>query len=175
MAIYHFGLFLLRREAKSPLFFCFFCLLVALRLLTTGERYIMELLPAMNWQLQVKLEYLSYYLSVPAFTQFNYHLFPDRFSKRVCDFISAVGLFFSAVVIFLPVRLFSHTLPAYQLFTLAIFVYALYVLIAASLNKETEAMVFLAGFLLIFLSASRLADNRRVEIQSTRLFFFGVA
>ena len=153
MAIYHFGLFLLRREAKSPLFFCFFCLLVALRLLTTGERYIMELLPAITWQMQVKLEYLSFYLSVPAFTQFNYHLFPNRFSKHICSFISIAGLVFSAAVILFPVRIFSHSLPAYQLFTLAIFIYALYVLIAASLNRETEAVIFLSGFLLIFLTA----------------------
>ena len=153
MAIYHFGLFLLRREAKSPLFFCFFCLLVALRLLTTGERYIMELFPAMSWQLQVKLEYLSFYLSVPAFTQFIFHLFPGRFSKRFCAFISIIGLLFSSVVICFPVKLFSLTLPAYQLFTLAIFIYALYVLIAASINREFEAIIFLAGFLLIFFAA----------------------
>ena len=153
MAIYHFGLFLLRREAKSPLYFCFFCLLVALRLLTTGERYIMELFPAMNWELQVKLEYLSFYLSVPAFIRFNYHLFPNRFSKRICTWISIAGLLFSALVIVFPVSLFSHTLPAYQLFTLAAFTYALYILIAGSLNRETEAVVFLSGFLLIFLAA----------------------
>ena len=107
----------------------------------------------MNWELQVKLEYLSFYLSVPAFIRFNYHLFPNRFSKRICTWISIAGLLFSALVIVFPVSLFSHTLPAYQLFTLAAFTYALYILIAGSLNRETEAVVFLSGFLLIFLAA----------------------
>ena len=153
MAIYHLGLFFLRRKIISPLFFSAFCFLVALRILNTGERYIMELFPAISWQLQVKLEYLSFYLAVPMFTQFVYHLFSDRFSKKICIFITIIGLVFSAIVIFLPVRLFSQSLPAYQLFTLATFIYALYVLIVISFKKELEAIIFLAGFFVIFLTA----------------------
>ncbi len=153
MAIYHLGLFFLRRKEIAPLFFSAFCMLVALRILTTGEKYILELFPAIGWQWQVKLEYLSFYLAVPSFTQFVYHLFSDRFSKKICMFVGLVGLAFAAAVIWLPVRQFSHTLPVYQIFTLMVFFYALYVLIVASLDKELASIIFLAGFFVIFLSA----------------------
>ncbi len=87
MAFYHLGLFFLRRKEKAPLFFSVFCFLISLRLLTTGERYLMELFPAINWQLLVKLEYLSYYLSVPIFTQFVSQLFSERFSKKFLNIV----------------------------------------------------------------------------------------
>ena len=149
-------------------------MLVAIRILTTGERYLIELFPAINWQLLVKLEYLSFYLAVPAFTQFNYHLFPNRFSKKICTLVSITGLVFSAAVILLPVRLFSHTLPAYQLVTMAIFFYALYVLIVASLNKELEPIIFLAGFFVIFLTAVNDILNNENIIQSANLIPLGL-
>ena len=84
MAIYHFGLFVLRRADRSTLYFGVFCLLIALRILTTGERYFLQLFPNFSWEIFVKLEYLSYYLSVLAFVHFFYSLFHHRFFKIVC-------------------------------------------------------------------------------------------
>jgi len=142
MAFYHLGLFFLRRKEKAPLFFSTFCFLISVRILTTGERYLMELFPAINWQLLVKLEYLAFYLAVPVFTQFVYQLFSDRFSKKFLNIVSITSTVFSAIVILLPVHLFSHTLPAYQLFTLGILFYALYVLIIESLNRKWSQSYF---------------------------------
>jgi len=49
MAIYHLGLFFLRKVDRSPLYFSLFCFVVAVRLLTTGERYLTHILPALSW------------------------------------------------------------------------------------------------------------------------------
>ena len=174
MAFYHLGLFFLRRKEKSPIFFSAFCFLISIRILTTGERYLMELFPAINWQLLVKLEYLSFYLSVPVFTQFVYQLFPDRFSKKFCNIVNITSMVFSAIVILLPVHLFSHTLPAYQLFTLGILFYALYVLIIESLNKEMESIIFLAGFIIIFLAVINDILNNENIIQTANLLPLGL-
>ncbi len=75
MALYHLGLFTLRKKDRSPLYFSIFCFLVALRLITTGERYFIHLFPNTAWELMIKLEYLSYYLAVPAFILFMQSLF----------------------------------------------------------------------------------------------------
>jgi 7TM diverse intracellular signalling len=47
MGCYHIGLFLLRRKDRSPALFAAFCFLIALRIMTTGERYLAHLFPAM--------------------------------------------------------------------------------------------------------------------------------
>jgi signal transduction histidine kinase len=174
MAFYHLGLFFLRRKEKAPLFFSVFCFLICMRILTTGERYLMEIYPAINWQLFAKLEYLSYYLGVPAFTQFVHQLFSHRLSKKFCNIVNATALFFSAAVIFLPVNLFSHTLPAYHFFTLLILFYALYVFISESMKKEVESIIFLAGFIIIFLAVINDMLNNEAIIQTGDLIPLGL-
>jgi len=174
MAFYHLGLFFLRRKEKAPLFFSLFCFLICIRIFTTGERYLMEIFPAINWQLLAKLEYLSYYLSVPVFTQFVHQLFSNRISKKFCNIISITSTVFSTIVILLPVSLFSHTLPAYHVFTLGSLFYALYVLISESLKKRAESIIFLTGFIIIFLAViNDMLKNENI-IQTADLIPLGL-
>lgn len=153
MAIYHFGLFSLRRKDRSTLYFGIFCLLIALRILTTGERYFLTLFPNLNWEIFVKLEYLSYYLAVLAFVHFFYALFHHRFLKIICLSATVVSAMVSALVIVLPLKDFSQTLTPYHLFTLILFMYGIYILLINSWKREYDAIVFLAGFSILLLSA----------------------
>ena len=153
IGLYHLGIYILRRNELSPLYFGLFCLLIALRLISTGERYLLEAIGSIPWELLIKLEYLSYYLAVPVFVQFIYSLFTERFSRQLCRIFIIIGLVFTASVVLSPARLFSHTLLIYQLFTVAIFVYAIVILISASIKMDKTALVFLAGFSILFLTA----------------------
>ncbi|MGD2271637.1 MAG: PAS domain S-box protein [Desulfobacterales bacterium] len=151
IALYHFGLFVLRRKDRSNFYFGIICLLIALRLLSTGERYLISLFPAMSWELIVKLEYLSFYIAVPVFIQFMRLIF-RQFSKRFFIALLAISIGFSAVVLVTPARIFSHTLYAYEIIAVIAFLYALYIVIAAMLQKNAEAFVFLSGFLIFNLT-----------------------
>jgi hypothetical protein len=75
MALYHLCLFALRKTDRSFLYFGVFCLLIMLRLLTTGERYLVYFFPNIPWEIVIKTEYLSFYLSVPLFVLFAQSLF----------------------------------------------------------------------------------------------------
>ena len=86
MALYHLGLYSVRKKDRSSLYFSIFCFLIALRLLTTGGRYLILLFPDMSYGLMIKLEYLSFYLAVPAFGLFLESIFP-KFSKRILHLI----------------------------------------------------------------------------------------
>jgi PAS domain S-box-containing protein len=160
IALYHLGLFALRKKDRSPLYFSIFCFLIALRLLTTGERYLMHLFPNMGWELLAKFEYLSFYLSVPTFTLFIQSLF-SKFSKRFVYVIVALGLVLSCIVISTPARIFSYTVQVSEIITLIVFLYSLYVLIVCSIRKTDGAVIFLLGF--IFLSLAVINDIMHVE------------
>jgi len=144
MAIYHLGLFLARRKFRSTLYFGIFCLLISLRLFTTDERYLAQMLPDLDWGLLVKVEYLTFYLSVPIFGLFIQSLFPV-FSKRLLRLVLLIGSAFSLIVILAPVRVFSHTLPFYELTTLALIFYTFYVMLATLDRGQAETIVFLIG------------------------------
>jgi hypothetical protein len=96
MAFYHLGLYSLRRKESSALFFGLFCLLIALRIPTTGERYLLLLFPEIDYQIMIKLEYFAFYSAVPVFMQYFNSLFPDRFSKIIYRLSTGIGISFCA-------------------------------------------------------------------------------
>ena len=151
MALYHLGLFIVRKKDRSPLYFSIFCFLMAIRSLTTGGRSLVLLFPEISWELMLKFEYLSFYLAVPAFAMFMRSIF-QKFSERFLRLLEILAIAFSAVVIFTPARFFSHTLNILEIITLGTLIYGLYVIFASLSQKRIEAFVFLLGFSILFLA-----------------------
>ena len=151
MALYHLGLFAVRKKDPSPLYFGIFCFLIALRLLSTGETYLAILFPQASWELMYKFAYCSFYLAVPAFGMFMRSIF-SKFSKQLLHLIVAIAVVFSGAVIYAPARFFSHTLNIYEIITLITLIYGLYVVFVSLAQKRIEAFVFLLGFAILFLS-----------------------
>jgi PAS domain S-box-containing protein len=151
MALYHLGLFIVRKRDRSPLYFSIFCFLMALRSLTTGGRYLILAFPDLSWELTIKFEYLSFYLAVAAFVMFMQSLFP-KFSERFLRILEILALAFSVIVIFTPARFFSHTLNLYEIITLITLLYALYVIFVSLNQNRIEASVFLLGFAILCLA-----------------------
>lgn len=173
MGLYHLGLFLLRTKDRSPLFFSLICFLISMRLLTTGERYLAHFIPHIDWELMIKLEYLSFYLAIPIFAKFMQLLFSD-FSKWFLHLVAAIGIMVSATVVFTSARIYSHTLPIYEITTIVVFIYGLYVLVVSMLKANIEAYVFFFGFLV--LSFTVINDILHVEriIQTRFMAPFGL-
>jgi PAS domain S-box-containing protein len=151
MALYHLGLFIVRKKDSSPLYFSIFCFLMALRVLTTGGRYLLLAFPDLSWELMIKFEYLSWYLAVPAFAMFMRSIF-QKFSERFLRLLEMLAIAFSGIVIFTPARFFSYTLNTYEIITLITVIYGLYVIFASLNQKRIEAFVFLLGFVSLCLT-----------------------
>ena len=166
MALYHLCLFTLKKKDRTFLYFSVFCFLVTLRLLTTGERYIIHFFPNIPWELLIKIEYLSFYLAIPAFVLFIQFFYPQEIPRKVPHLISAIGLAFSCIVIFTPARIFTYTLTTYQIFTVIITIYCLYVLIIASIRKRDGAFIFLLGFIVLAFSATNDMMHAEAIIQT---------
>jgi PAS domain S-box-containing protein len=152
IGMYHLGLFILRRKDRSPLYFSIFCFLITIRILTIEERYLIHLLPKMNWEFLVKLEYMSFYLAIPVFALFMRSLFHD-FSKRFLILITLAAGALSGIVLVTPTRVFSHTLPISHALILLTAGYGFYVLILSWIHKSEGAVVFLIGFIILSLTA----------------------
>jgi PAS domain S-box-containing protein len=152
IGMYHVGLFILRRKDRSPLYFSIFCFLITLRILTIEERYLIHLFPKMNWEFLVKLEYMSFYLAIPAFALFMRSLFQD-FSKRFLILITLAASVLSGIVLVTPTRIFSHTLPVSHALILLTAGYGFCVIVRSSIQKTEGTFVFLIGFLILSLTA----------------------
>ncbi|MGL4370007.1 MAG: 7TM diverse intracellular signaling domain-containing protein, partial [Spirochaetota bacterium] len=89
MAMYHFGLFLLRREDLSPLYFSLICLALAFRNITTGEVFLTLLYPSFPWDIELKIEYISFFAVIPLFVGFYHTLFKGDSIKAVFPAVAA--------------------------------------------------------------------------------------
>lgn len=152
MGLYHISLFLLRRTYTPPAWLGIFCILITLRVLVTNELYLHSLLPEIGWETFVKIEYLSFYLSVPVFIMFIRSLFPKELGKTAVRIFQGTAGLFSFVVICFPARIFSHTVIAYEAVTLTGVIFMLWVLIRALLNKRDGIGAILFGFIFLVLT-----------------------
>ena len=149
MAFYHLGLFSLRQEEIAPLYFAIFCLIIAARLLVTGERYLVYLFPQTRWETILFIEYVTTYLSVPSFGLFMYSLFPKtihRIPLLLCIFLGSI---FSILTAFLPEQIYTHMMPLFQALVLIFIVYGILSIVSLALRGEEGTAVFLLGFLFI--------------------------
>ncbi len=150
MGLYHLGIFVIRRAAESTLYFGSFCLLFAVRLLTTGDHHITQLYPNITWLLHVRLQYLSYFLAVPVFAGFARSLFPEEVPRMLAIAAAALGGLFSLSVFVLPSESFTYTIGPYQIFTIGCG-FVLLASIALSVYRGRDgALLYLVGWLVFF-------------------------
>ncbi|MCP4753957.1 MAG: HD domain-containing protein [Proteobacteria bacterium] len=152
MGIYHLIQYWFRKKRISLYYFGIVSCLIALRTSVTSERLLSYLFPGMGWEFVHKLEYLSFYATVPFFLTFIHSLFPAESPLKVLRLFQIVGALFSLVVVFTPARIYSHTVVPYQMITLASGAFVFYTFFLAWKRKREGAITFQVGFFLLFLT-----------------------
>lgn len=153
ICIYHLSVYILRTKERSLLFLGLFCLIMALRVLLTGEVFITSLFPGINFEMLSKLEYLTVPLGVLCFTMFVHHLYPDGFPPFSLKFIQGINLAYSVIIICFPLRVFAKFLITYQVFCIFVFFLLLFVLFKAVQTKEEGSHIIFAGTLILLITA----------------------
>jgi signal transduction histidine kinase len=148
MGIYHLSLYSLRTVDKSTLWFGVMCILVFIRTLVTGEYFLYELYPNINFELAVKLEYLSFYLSFPVFTLFIRGIFIE-FYQRYFRWSVIFSVLFAIPVVILEANVYTKFINIFQIVFLISLIYILFILIKLSFNKNVDARIFLFGFFIL--------------------------
>lgn len=153
ISLYHLSLFFYRNKDKSALWFGILCLIMALRLVITGERMFMVAFPNIPFEIMLRLEYFSYYGLVPPFWLFLYSLFPQELSKFLYKILFIIPLIFIAIVTFTPIKMFTYTLAPFQLLTLITMACITFALTQAVRLNRKGSRIILLGFLIYFLAA----------------------
>jgi signal transduction histidine kinase len=124
------------------------CFLVLIRGLTTSERFLVQLIPAIPWAFHYRLEYLSYFLLLPAFGYYLRGSFPLEFPRTPLLFNAIVVFLFAAIVLVTPVRFFSRILIGFQLYTVVTLIFGAGALSVAVRRRREGSIAMTVGFLL---------------------------
>ena len=149
MAVYHIILYFHRRTFASSLYFSIFCLLIVIRTLSTELYLLADLLP---WAWVIRLELLSFYLSVPVFVAFAYQLYPQTIPKLVVTISAVITGLISIKVLILPPRWSSFTVIPFEIFTVVICIVGLFYILRARWYTLDGILIFLAGFACVFVT-----------------------
>ncbi|PKA04612.1 hypothetical protein CH375_09910 [Leptospira ellisii] len=152
MSFLHLVFYLMRKKETQSLYFGLFWLLMGIRCVIAGNRLVLEYAEIFNYENILRTEYLTFYLSVPVFLNYVLSLYPRDLKRVFVDVLWWISLVASGVVIFFPMRIFTHTIPLYYLNAFVAGSLGLITLIRAAHNKREGSRILLVGFVFIYLA-----------------------
>ncbi|GEM_PF-1003010 len=150
MAIYYLSLFLVFKRYSPSLYFSIFIFLIILRILVTGQRLVLFILPGISWDSMLRIEYGTLYLAPLFFVLFFKTFFQKEIRVSLVNAVMTVSGIFTLLVLFTPVNFFVRTLPIYQGYLFVLSLLLFYWLWKARERERDGALVLLMGFVVIF-------------------------
>jgi two-component system sensor histidine kinase ChiS len=145
-----------RSKDDAAVFFASFCICQVLYWMTYsyGEILLLDLFPQLDWDLKMRLEYLSLYLSHPLCFSYFTRLYPKEapviFAKLFFYIIGALAL----IVMVTPPLFFVHTLFLYHFLLGVAFLLLVWILGKAVIRKRDEAFLIASGAVLIIITGA---------------------
>lgn len=137
-----------RKNDNVSLLFAIWTFLTFLRVLTVNERIIFELVPELSWELNIKLEALSWQLAMFFGPLAIRILFREEFSKKVLIICLALISIISLITIATPAYINSQLLIPAQIVSAMILFYLFYVYILSTIRKRLGALFILIGYII---------------------------
>lgn len=174
MALYHFGLYVLRSKDTTSLFFGLMCTVISVRSLLTGEVLINHIFPDMDWHFARKLEYILTFTSPAIYVAFCRKLFPSEWNLWMYRAIEFFGLALCLFVVFTPTTIFTNTSYVFTGYAWIVGMITIWVFVKSLRKKLEGAGIFLATTLFFLLTIVNDTLNQ-MELVHTGLYLtFGL-
>lgn len=174
IAFYHFCFFGLRRKESSSLYFGCLCILIAFLYMRSAEKSFIALFPNFDWEIAIRIEFISIYLGFTIFVMFISSLYPVEFSQIMLRVSQSLGALFIILTLATNVEIHTYGIIAYGVVALVFSIYSVYVLIRAILRKREGAILFLVGFLFLFIVITNYIFYDQTIIYTSELVPLGV-
>lgn len=153
VALFHLGIFLLRRKETSELLFGIICISLAFRALTTGEQLLTMFNPNISWELLRKMEYMPFYITIPIFVLFIKYIFPLDYSKLFNKAIYLISSILAIIILFLPAKFSNYTVPISQGVVVILIFYVLNIMIKVLKNRRESSILFTISYGIFFIAS----------------------
>ena len=151
MSLYHLVIFLNRRAEKSWLYFSIFCAVVALRALVSGESFLGALIPALNWDIMVRIAFITIFQATLFFIVFLKQLFPDHVPKYFIAVNIVVPAIYTLLAMVTSGKFYIPLFLGFEVLLVGDCIYIMVKLILLSVKKKEGALIILIAFIQFFL------------------------
>lgn len=165
VTVYHLSLYFFRKEERAEFYFGLICLVLLLRLLTTGEQLLTYLIPTFPWEIARRMEFLPFSAASAFAIWYFYSLYPFEFNRKFLKVFTIIVSVFGFIFIALPVRFSNHFILAGELNLFLGMIYSIIVVIRALRQKRNGALLILisVGILLISVVNDILYSNQIIH------------
>ncbi len=174
MTIYHFILFLFRRTDLTSLYFAFFCLIALMRVVSTGEVMIVQLIPSIPYELVTKFEYFSFYLLAPLFLIFFTELFPNDIPISISQIGISIGGILGMIVCFFNLKVYNNFVDFnYIVLFITILIVIFHQIKIILRRRDDSILIFLSTNILVLFIVNDFLYNKKL-VQTSELLQVGV-
>lgn len=171
--LFFLGLYLMGNRDKTILLFALFSLLYSYRIAGIDNYVLHTVAPNLNWQLTIRLEYLSLFLGIGLFTLYTRYLYPQEVNKIIIWAIGSLSFGFTLASIILPAYYFTQLTNPFLIVMTFCLIYVPYVYTVAYLRKRPGSIyTLLSSFALMPVFAISLLHYWSFIPQLQLLTFF---
>ena len=132
-------------EGRSFVYFCLFSLVAGLRVIVTGEYAIVRLIPSIDFDILIRLEYLSVYSLFPLGLLLISSLFPTDHASVGIKALLAICAFSLLLVFLAPLRVLTWSIRAYYVVAAAVIATTGWITVRAVTRKRVGGPALLIG------------------------------
>jgi signal transduction histidine kinase/CheY-like chemotaxis protein len=137
--LFFFGLFRFGTKDKATLFFSLFCMLYSYRLIGSGAYSLHAMYPFINWELSIRMEYISLFGSIFLFIEYVRNLYPDDFNKSLMKWLSYTCRMLSILPIVTTAATFTKIINPFLILMFFCIAYVMFVFIKAYYHNRIAA------------------------------------
>ena len=173
LGLFFMGIFFMHPVERLTLYFSIFCLNAAAYTLTTGERFLTQLIPHIAWNIVIRAEYALGYLIFPLYAIYLVELFKDFAPPSAKYIFRGLAVFSVAFPLIFPHTVYIGLLYIYEFFMVVGSSFFLY-LFARALRARFEGvllMIFACAVLFVGLLSDIFARSDNTGIPFATFIF----
>lgn len=152
MILYHLTIYWLQRKSKSILYFILAMAVMSLRIFFTGEYFILSIIPGIDFDTMIRIEYITIYLGAVMWFGFINEVYRDEKFKSIVRRVFWYAFAITVFILLLPVNIFTGYIVVVEIFVVLLALLAFWMVSKAALKKSQGAKLLLWGVALFCLA-----------------------
>nr|WP_246434063.1 diguanylate cyclase [Spirochaeta isovalerica] len=144
-------LFIIRHEFLSYANLGLFCVVMGIRTLIVGEIPLTYFFPGFNWNLMIRMEYLSMSIGFIFLNSYFFTIYNRFYSRKIFAFFNFLAVLFSIFTVLTPVYVFTGQVLVIQLLILAGIANIFYLFVKSGRVMKEENVILLTGISLLLI------------------------
>jgi PAS domain-containing protein len=175
MCVYHFILFLFRRDYLDNLWFSLFCCTIFTRSFLVGnDLMIYNIISDFDWTMSRRIEFISFYGAVALTAVFIRELFPQDIKSSVVHLILFFIMGAILIVLTQPHVQFRKTLLPMQILGIGTILLCLITMVLAVRRRRPQGKTMMFGFLMMAIATIHDILNSMFRFDTMELASIGV-